>query len=105
MPPQPTKKPTRSSAMKPATRHPVLSVAPRPLWELRLKELEAFKKEYGHCNVPSNYSPNLPLQGGCASSDIKRSLERLPRSWPAVWMDSASPGCYVVVKSVAGTGI
>ena len=30
-------------------------------WEQRFKELEAFKKRHGHCNVPRNYPPNRPL--------------------------------------------
>jgi hypothetical protein len=57
-----TKKPTRSPAVKqPGTRHAAAFIALRPIWEQRLKELEAFKKEHGHCNVPSRYSPNQPL--------------------------------------------
>ena len=30
-------------------------------WEQRFKELEWFKKEYGHCNVPTRYQPNPAL--------------------------------------------
>ena len=37
------------------------SLRRRPSWEQRFKELESFKKEYGHCNVPYNYRPNLAL--------------------------------------------
>jgi len=33
----------------------------RPTWEQRFKELEAFKKEHGHCNLPWNYPPNPQL--------------------------------------------
>ncbi|MEI8375691.1 MAG: helicase associated domain-containing protein [Planctomycetota bacterium] len=31
-------------------------------WEQRFKELKAFKKRYGHYNVPRNYSPNPTLR-------------------------------------------
>ena len=56
------KKPPQSPTVKPPDRgHPVSSIVLRPVWERRLKELEAFKREHGHCNVPSNYSPNMVL--------------------------------------------
>ncbi len=32
-----------------------------PSWEQRFKELKAFKKAHGHCNVPYNYQPNPAL--------------------------------------------
>ena len=32
-----------------------------PLWEQRIKDLKAFRKEHGHCNVSSKYQPNLAL--------------------------------------------
>ena len=33
----------------------------RPSWEQRFKELESFKQEFGHCNVPARYPPNPAL--------------------------------------------
>ena len=30
-------------------------------WKQRFKELKAFKRKYGHCNVPRRYQPNLAL--------------------------------------------
>ena len=30
-------------------------------WDQRIKDLKAFKKKYGHCNVPSRYQPDLAL--------------------------------------------
>ena len=30
-------------------------------WEQRFKELELFRKEHGHCNVPTRYQPNPAL--------------------------------------------
>jgi hypothetical protein len=39
----------------------VWSGSPQHLWEQRVKELEAFKRKHGHCNVPKNYSLNLAL--------------------------------------------
>ncbi|MEI8375981.1 MAG: helicase associated domain-containing protein [Planctomycetota bacterium] len=32
-----------------------------PSWERRFNDLKAFKKEYGHCDVPHEYQPNLAL--------------------------------------------
>jgi len=31
------------------------------LWDRRFKELQAFKAEHGHCNVPRTYLPNTQL--------------------------------------------
>ena len=55
-------------------------------WYLRLRQLFAFKKKHGHCNVPSNYPENQVL--GTVSKRIKlpfkmdhcgpRLLQRLP---------------------------
>jgi len=54
------KKPTLT--VKQADRgHPANCISLRPNWERRLKELAAFKKEHGHCNVPRKYSPNPSL--------------------------------------------
>ena len=39
----------------------IWSIALRHTWEQRFKELEAFKKEHGHCNVPENYPLNPAL--------------------------------------------
>ena len=99
-------KPTRSPAVtQPGTRHPADSISISPVCERRLKELEAFKMEHGHCNVPSNYFPNLPLahwvayvrsrkQSGAIASELARRLDGL-----------GLPGCYVVVPSFAWTGM
>ena len=37
------------------------SVDFQPAWEQRFKELEAFKREHGHCNVPRSYPLNRQL--------------------------------------------
>ena len=64
MPPKQTKKPTRSPAVKqPGTGHPARSISLRPAWERRLKELEAFKKEHGHCRVSTLSKDHASL--GC----------------------------------------
>jgi hypothetical protein len=39
----------------------VWSVDLRRFWEQHFKDLEAFKKKHGHCNVPRNYPPNRAL--------------------------------------------
>ena len=31
------------------------------IWDIRFKELAAFKRKYGHCNVPQKYPPNKSL--------------------------------------------
>jgi len=93
MPPKPIKKPTRSPVVKqPGIGHPAHSISLSPNWERRLKELEAFKKEHGHCNVPANYSANRPLanwvahvrnrkQSGEIASELARRLNGLGFTW------------------------
>ena len=93
MPSKQTKKPTRSSAVKrPGTRHAAHSIALRPTWEKRLKELEAFEKEHGHCNVPKKYSPNSSLgnwvsyvrsqqHSGAICPELARRLDGLGFTW------------------------
>ena len=62
------------------------------VWKQRIKELKAFKKEYGHCNVPSIYPPNRPLgswvdyarsrkKAGELSAERIRCLEELGFCW------------------------
>jgi len=31
------------------------------VWETRFAELQEFKEENGHCNVPQKFAPNQPL--------------------------------------------
>ena len=86
MPPKQTK-PT--SAMKQPAAH---STSLSPIWQQRLKELEAFKRTHGHCNVPAKYSPNRPLanwvfyirglkKSGQIASDLARRLDGLGFAW------------------------
>ncbi|MGA2257417.1 MAG: helicase associated domain-containing protein, partial [Thermoguttaceae bacterium] len=36
-------------------------LVPKPTWHQRLEDLNRFKKEHGHYNVPYGYSPNKSL--------------------------------------------
>ena len=62
------------------------------IWEQRLRELEAFKKEHGHCNVRSTYAANPSLakwvsnvrrqkQTGEIATELARCLDRLGFTW------------------------
>jgi hypothetical protein len=66
-----------------------------PAWEQRFKELKAFKKEHGHCNVPVQYPPNRPLglwvsnarsrkKTGKLSKERIRCLEELGFCWALI---------------------
>ena len=33
----------------------------REMWDRRLYELQEYRDEYGHCNVPHDYEPNPSL--------------------------------------------
>jgi hypothetical protein len=46
---------------------------PRQSWEERFKELEAFNKKHGHCNVPKRYPLNRQLANWVGTL---RSLKR-----------------------------
>jgi len=93
MSPKQTKKPTRSPAVKqPGTGHPARCTSLSPDWEQRLKELEAFKKEHGHCNVPRKYPPNIPLahwvtgvrrrkRSGTIAAELASRLDELGFTW------------------------
>ena len=39
-------------------------------WEQRFKELESFKKEHGHCNVPCEYQSNPKLGRWLSDADL-----------------------------------
>ena len=86
-----TKNPS-PTVQQPDTGHPACSMSLSPVCERRLKELEAFKKEHGHCNVPANYSPNRPLaswvhcirsqkKSGAIGTDLARRLDGLGFTW------------------------
>lgn len=89
--PSKTKIPT--AAVKQAgTKDPAQSISLRPVWEQRLKELDAFKKEHGHCNVPAGYSLNTPLASwvsytrrqkrtGVIAAELARRLDELGFTW------------------------
>ena len=93
MPPKQTRKPTRSPAVKQAgTKHLVQPTARSLVHKQRLMELEAFKREHGHCNVPSTYSANRPLanwvsyvrrrkQIGKIAKELARCLDELGFTW------------------------
>ncbi len=93
MPSKQTRKPTRSSAVKrPGPANPATPTAISPVWERRLKELQAFKKKHGHCEVPHGYSPNPPLanwvarvrrlkQTGKIAPELARRLDELGFTW------------------------
>jgi hypothetical protein len=57
----------------------VWSFDPRQAWDLRFKELEAFKKKHGHCNVPRSYRRNQPLAYWVDSLRRKKRQGKLER--------------------------
>jgi hypothetical protein len=50
------------------------SIDPHDAWEQRFEELEAFKKKFGHCRVPTNYPLNSGL--GHWASRIRTAKKR-----------------------------
>jgi len=72
--------------------NPLASPAGLPSWEQRFKELKAFKKEHGHCNVSTKYRANPALanwvaglrrgkKGGRLSEEKIRTLDALGFCW------------------------
>ncbi len=68
------------------------SWTPADTWAQRIRELKAFKKEYGHCNVPFRYPSNPVLANwvnfvrqvkkrGRLAEDRIRQLDALGFSW------------------------
>jgi hypothetical protein len=64
-------------------------------WETRFRELEGFKKQFGHCNVPKDWPANLGLgnwvstqrtQRAHLSPQRRRRLERLGFCWQVIPM-------------------
>jgi DNA-binding transcriptional regulator YiaG len=55
----------------------IWSIALRHTWEQRFKELEAFKKEHGHCNVPENYPLNPALGHWVSAMRHKKKCGKL----------------------------
>jgi len=55
----------------------VRGVEPPPSWELRFKELEAFRKKHGHCNVPKSYPLNRQLAYWVDSLRRRKKLGKL----------------------------
>ena len=84
---------TRYPAVKrPCQERSAHSTSIRPNWALRLQELEAFKKEHGHCDVPHNYVPNPPLanwvsyvrnrkRSGRIAAELASRLDGLGFTW------------------------
>ena len=47
------------------------------VFEKRCFELEAFKEEFGHCNVPQGYSKNKPLGSWC--NNVRASYRQIKK--------------------------
>ena len=67
-------------------------LVPKPTWHQRLEDLNRFKKEHGHYNVPYGYSPNKSLanwvsnvrsqkHSGKIASELARRLDELGFTW------------------------
>ena len=48
-------------------------------WEQRFKELESFKEEYGHCNVPKRYQPNPAFGRWVSDVRLLKKLGKLDK--------------------------
>jgi hypothetical protein len=64
-------------------------------WETRFRELQAFKKQFGHCNAPKDWAANPGLgnwvstqrtQRAQLSPQRRRRLERLGFQWQVIPM-------------------
>ena len=84
----------KRTARQVASTKPKRLSSPRhlPSWEQRFQELQAFKKENGHCNVPAVYPPNPALgtwahsvrhakKKGTLAEDRVRRLDALAFCW------------------------
>ena len=76
-------------------RKPAVAKAVAAVWKQRIKELKAFKKEHGHCNVPTHYPANRPLgswvnftrhrkKTGKLAKERIRCLEELGFCWALI---------------------
>jgi hypothetical protein len=54
-----------------------IATAMSPVWKQRFNELNSFKKEHGHCNVPSQYPPNQPLASWVAFTRSQKKAGKL----------------------------
>ncbi|HYT62020.1 MAG TPA: helicase associated domain-containing protein, partial [Haliangiales bacterium] len=52
-------------------------IKPQELWPMRYGQLVEFKKQYGHCNVPYNYSENRQLGIWVSNQRCKRKQHKL----------------------------
>jgi hypothetical protein len=75
--------PPKRAAAASGTQRP----SPRSLWKVRLKELAAFKRKHGHCNVPGKYPSlgkwvaNLRQRRASLNPELVRRLEALGFCW------------------------
>eukprot|EP00539_Tryblionella_compressa_P010750 CAMPEP_0178792600 /NCGR_PEP_ID=MMETSP0745-20121128/8612_1 /TAXON_ID=913974 /ORGANISM="Nitzschia punctata, Strain CCMP561" /LENGTH=110 /DNA_ID=CAMNT_0020450803 /DNA_START=25 /DNA_END=357 /DNA_ORIENTATION=- len=58
------------------------------VWEERLAELKMFRRNHGHCNIPSIYEPNQKLSTWCKCQRRQHKLliagKRSNMTWPRV---------------------
>jgi hypothetical protein len=54
-------------------------VSPSVTWDQRLNELEQFKKQHGHCNVPQKYPPNPSLAHWVTSIRMRKKRGALAK--------------------------
>ena len=69
----------------------------RPSWEQHIRDLKAFKKANGHCNVPAVYHPNFAL--GRWVANLRKRKNRGELTEDNIFSLDALGFCWVRLKT------